>query len=247
MEQQTTPQMDQGKGTLTLKTQVLNPTLYRSRNGLSEDARSEIIGMLGGVLASSIDLWTHSKQAHWNLKGMQFIGLHKLFDKISEGQQEYIDLVAERITQLGGVAEGTISAVSQKTNLPEYALNLSAAQDHVEALANSLGTYSNALRTCIPRIEDLQDPGTVDMLTEVLRGVDEWLWFVEAHVQDKSSAQEMQTSQGQVEGGAQEPRAIPGQRAGASVGSVGFAAGASQDAQPRAAKGSEAGKDFRSA
>src|SRR5688500_20035945 len=85
--------------------------LYRTKNDLPAAARAEVVRLLNGRLADCIDLQTMCKQAHWNVKGLQFISLHKLFDEINEDVEEYVDLIAERIVQLGGIAEGTTRVV----------------------------------------------------------------------------------------------------------------------------------------
>ena len=162
-----------------------SPVMYPTHHALSEDVRRQVITTLDVTLAASIDLWTHAKQAHWNVKGPHFIALHKLFDEVATKSQEYIDSIAERITQLGGVAEGTLDSVAKKTPLPQYSLTLSDGEDHVKALATSLGAYGKHLLSIIDTIDELNDVDTVDILTEASRGIDESLWFVEAHVQSR--------------------------------------------------------------
>src|SRR2546428_578763 len=89
------------------------PKLYPTKNDLPEDKRVEVIGLLNQRLAEAIDLQSQCKQAHWNVKGPSFIGLHKLFDDVNEDVETYVDLIAERVVQLGGIAEGTIGAVER--------------------------------------------------------------------------------------------------------------------------------------
>jgi starvation-inducible DNA-binding protein len=67
----------------------------------------ELNGLMNQRLASAVDLQTQMKQANWNVKGPSFIGLHKLFDEVDEAVESYVDMIAERIVQLGGIAEGT--------------------------------------------------------------------------------------------------------------------------------------------
>jgi starvation-inducible DNA-binding protein len=86
--------------------------LYPTKNDLPEASRREAVGLLNQRLADSIDLQTQCKQAHWNVKGPSFIALHKLFDEVNEAVEEYIDLLAERVVQLGGIAEGTVGVVA---------------------------------------------------------------------------------------------------------------------------------------
>src|SRR5918999_3557003 len=120
--------------------------LFRTKNDLPAPARAEVAGLLNQRLADCIDLQTMCKQAHWNVKGPQFIALHKLFDEINEAVEDYVDLIAERITQLGGVAEGTVRAVAERTALAAYPLTISKGEDHIAALSDALAQFGRTAR-----------------------------------------------------------------------------------------------------
>jgi starvation-inducible DNA-binding protein len=156
---------------------------YPTKNDLPESARVEAIGLLNQRLAEAIDLQTQCKQAHWNVKGPAFIALHKLFDEINEAVEEYVDLLAERVVQLGGVAEGTARIVAQRSTLIDYPLALSTGAEHVAALSDALAGFGRTARMGIEEMNELEDADSADILTEISRGVDKWLWFVEAHQQ----------------------------------------------------------------
>src|ERR1700689_2913668 len=94
----------------------LNPT----KNDIGEANRTKLIHLLSMRLCDAIDLQTMCKQAHWNVKGENFIGLHELFDKINEEVEDYVDDIAERAVQLGGIVEATSRVVARHTTLPEY-------------------------------------------------------------------------------------------------------------------------------
>ena len=162
---------------------IVTDVLYPTKNDLPAKTRAEVITLLNARLADCIDLQTHCKQAHWNVKGMQFIALHKLFDEVNEAVEEYVDMIAERLVQLGGIAEGTARLVAERTTLPEYPSRLHTAELHVAALSDSLSIFGRATRLGIEEMSDLEDDVSADMLTEVTRGIDQWLWFVEAHQQ----------------------------------------------------------------
>ena len=157
--------------------------MYPTKNDLPEAARGEAIGLLNQRLADSIDLQTQCKQAHWNVKGPTFIALHKLFDEINEDVEAYVDLIAERIVQLGGIAEGTVGVVAERSALVDYPLGLSTGAEHVAALSDALAEFGRTVRVGIEEMNELEDAGSADILTEISRGVDKWLWFVEAHQQ----------------------------------------------------------------
>lgn len=160
-----------------------NTKLFPTKNDLPEDKRVEVIGLLNQRLAEAIDLQTQCKQAHWNVKGPSFIGLHKLFDDVNEDVEGYVDLIAERVVQLGGVAEGTIGAVETRSKLPDYPIGIATGPEHVAALSDALGAFGRTARITIEEMNELEDSGSADVLTEISRGVDKWLWFVEAHQQ----------------------------------------------------------------
>jgi len=159
--------------------------LFTTKNDLPHDTRVQAIELLGQRLADCIDLQTQCKQAHWNVKGPNFIALHKLFDEINEEVEDYVDLIAERIVQLGGVAEGTARAVAAKSGLIDYPLALSSGEEHVAALSDSLSAFGRTARMGIEEMDELGDADSTDILTEVSRGIDKWLWFVEAHQQQR--------------------------------------------------------------
>ena len=159
------------------------PRLFPTKNDLPEASRIEVIELLNRRLADGIDLQTQCKQAHWNVKGPSFIGLHKLFDEINGPVADYVDLLAERIVQLGGVADGTLRSVAGRTSLLDYPTTLSSGAEHVAALSDALAQFGRTVRIGIEEMNELEDAGSADILTEISRGVDQWLWFVEAHQQ----------------------------------------------------------------
>ena len=156
--------------------------MYKTKNDLPENTRADMVTILNARLADSIDLMHQAKQAHWNVKGRSFIALHKLFDEIVDSAEEYMDLIAERVAQLGGIAEGTVQASAKRTVLKEYPMNISDEQDHVEALSSALAAYGKNIRHAIDQSDKEGDKDTADIFTEISRGADKYLWFVEAHL-----------------------------------------------------------------
>ena len=157
--------------------------MLKTRNDLPKATRVQMIELLNARLADAIDLYNQVKQAHWNVKGMQFIALHELFDKICEGVEDGVDELAERAVQLGGVAEGTVQAVVKRTTLAPYPLELKAGRDHVDRLSKALAAYGKSLRAAIQTAADAGDADTSDLFTQLSRAADKQLWFVEAHIQ----------------------------------------------------------------
>jgi starvation-inducible DNA-binding protein len=159
------------------------PKMYETENDISAKRRSELNALMNQRLASAVDLQAQMKQAHWNVKGPSFIGLHELFDKVDEAVEDYVDKIAERIVQLGGIAEGTVRVAAARSRLVEYPLTIADGLAHVEAVARALSTFGQEARTTIDEANALDDADTADLFTEVSRGIDKWLWFVEAHSQ----------------------------------------------------------------
>jgi starvation-inducible DNA-binding protein len=157
--------------------------MYPTKNDLPEKVREKMIELLNARLADAVDLQTQTKQAHWNVKGPTFIALHELFDKVNEDVEDYVDIIAERAVQLGGVAEGTACTIAKRTSLAEYAPRGAAGKDHVEALSSALAVFGKLARAATTTSADAGDADTADLFTEVSRGTDKWLWFVEAHLQ----------------------------------------------------------------
>ena len=167
----------------TLDRTIEPPKMYETENDISVQRRSELNALMNQRLASAVDLQMQLKQAHWNVKGPSFIGLHELFDKIDEAVESYVDMIAERIVQLGGIAEGTVRVAASRSRLREYPLEIADGMAHVEAVAVALSTFGEEARTTIEEANALEDADTADLFTEVSRGIDKWLWFVEAHSQ----------------------------------------------------------------
>ena len=189
MAQQTTQRVSPASRTRPSAARSVNAPrdeLGPTKNDLPEDTRREAVRLLNQRLAECLDLAAQCKQAHWNVKGPAFIALHKLFDEVYAGIQEYADLIAERIVQLGGIAEGTARIVAERSALIDYPLGLSTGEEHVAALSDALSEFGRTARLGIDEMNDLEDADSADILTEISRGVDKWLWFVEAQQQGKT-------------------------------------------------------------
>jgi starvation-inducible DNA-binding protein len=159
------------------------PAMFETENDIPKTRRMELNALLNQRLASAVDLQMQMKQAHWNVKGPSFIGLHELFDKVAEAVENYVDQIAERIVQLGGIAEGTVRMAAARSRLTEYSPEIADGMAHVEGVARALSTFGAEARSTIDEANGLDDADTADLFTEVSRGIDQWLWFVEAHSQ----------------------------------------------------------------
>jgi len=157
--------------------------MYATGIDLSETRRVQLIELCNACLADAVDLQLHCKHAHWNVKGPNFIALHQLFDQVNENVEDYIDLIAERAVQLGGIANSTAHVVATWAHMPENDSQSLSERDYVQSLSGALASFGRIARNAIGKSNENGDPVGADIYTEISRGVDKWLWMVEAHLQ----------------------------------------------------------------
>ncbi|MBP0615975.1 DNA starvation/stationary phase protection protein Dps [Jiella mangrovi] len=157
--------------------------LHPTKNPISENIRGSMVELLQTHLATSVDITYQTKQAHWNVKGMNFIAVHELFDDLHEVVEGYVDDIAERLTALGGQAHGTVQAAVDNSVLDPYPLDLVKSEDHLKRLCDSYATWSKAVKEGIEEAGEAGDDLTEDLLTEVGRGLDKSIYFLESHFQ----------------------------------------------------------------
>lgn len=154
---------------------------FPTRNNLPEKVRKASIKILNQALADLSDLRSQVKQAHWNLKGLQFISVHELLDTFAEALDGHTDTIAERATALGGYATGTVRMAAANSKLPEMDVEITSVTEYLSALADRYGVAANSIRKAIADTQD-DDADTADIFTEVSRDLDKTLWFIEAHL-----------------------------------------------------------------
>jgi starvation-inducible DNA-binding protein len=156
---------------------------YTSQIDLPEAVRKSMAAILQARLSDALDLEARAKQAHWNVKGRDFFQLHQLFDKLHDAVEDFVDLLAERITALGHIADGRVQTTAAATTLSEvYPLQARDGGAHLQILAASLGHFGKKIRADIDTAAQSNDPGTADLFTEISRETDKQLWFIEAHL-----------------------------------------------------------------
>lgn len=158
--------------------------LYNTENDLASNTKSVVVNLLNARLAEAIDLALLTKQAHWNLKGPQFIAVHEMIDGFRTEIDSHVDTMAERIAQLGGTALGTTQAVAAATPLAPYPTDIYKIKDHLQALIERYAKVANAARAAIDESDEAGDADTADILTAYSRALDKALWFLEAHTQE---------------------------------------------------------------
>lgn len=155
--------------------------MHETKNDLCDNTRKASIALLQSRLSDAIDVQMQAKQAHWNVKGPNFIALHELFDKIYEEFDGHVDELAERLVALGGQAYGTVRSVANDSSISEYPLEITSGEEHVEAFSNALANFGKNVRYAIDQASEIGDEDTADVFTGISRDVDKALWFVEAH------------------------------------------------------------------
>jgi len=158
-------------------------TMHETSIGLDQNLREQMVALCNQQLANITDLYTQTKQAHWNVKGMHFESLHVLFDKMADSVFPFGDMVAERTTALGGTALGTVRMAANASELPEFPADVFEGEDMTKVIVDRWGQYASSVRAAIDQADDAGDMNTADVFTEISREVDKMLWFAEAHLQ----------------------------------------------------------------
>jgi starvation-inducible DNA-binding protein len=163
----------------------LEQPMQPTHNTLSENIRGQSVELLNLHLAAAIDLHAQVKLAHWNVRGPSFIAVHELFDKVSEEVEKYSDMLAERAGGLGGTAHGSVQVAAERSFLVPYPLGIADEKQHVFAVSSALAAFGQSARDSIDKTAKFGDADTADIFTEISRGIDQQLWFVESHIAPK--------------------------------------------------------------
>ncbi|SFI98014.1 DNA starvation/stationary phase protection protein Dps [Aerobium aerolatum] len=158
---------------------------HTTRIDLKSNTKKTMIDLLNARLADALDLALITKQAHWNLKGPQFIAIHEMLDGFRATLDIHTDTIAERAVQLGGMAQGTSQTIAETTKLKPYPTDISKTKDHLAELIERYGAVANLVRAAIDESDEAGDADAADIFTAFSRDLDKNLWFLEAHVQEK--------------------------------------------------------------
>lgn len=157
--------------------------MHHTQNGMAEKIREQSSALLNQTLADTIDLYMETKQAHWNIKGHGFIAIHKLLDEVAEEIEGHIDVIAERITALGGTALGTIQSVAKASKLRVYPVDISSVTQHLEHLTHNFAILGELVRSGIHKTAEIADHGSNDLYIALSRMLDHTLWLLESQLQ----------------------------------------------------------------
>lgn len=155
-----------------------------TRISLSEEARAVCIDSLNKNLANTIFAALAAKNAHWNVKGTGFLPTHRFYDELAAFYSNAADTIAERITALGGNAEGDLNDVMGASDLHYTASDFDDVGSHNKAMADLLGQIANGYRQGVEtvRVESVNDQLTQDIYIELGREADKFLYFLEAEL-----------------------------------------------------------------
>jgi starvation-inducible DNA-binding protein len=163
----------------------LEKLVHPTQNTLPETIRSQSVEVLNLHLAAAIDLHGQVKQAHWNVRGPSFFAIHTLFDSVANAIESFTDALAERAGALGGTAYGTIKIAAERSFLIPYPIAIADEQKHIFAVSAALAAFGQSVRIAATKVTGFGDADTADLLTEISRGIDKQLWFVESHAAPK--------------------------------------------------------------
>ncbi len=161
----------------------LSKRMYKNRVALSDDVKKQVVDEMSKTLAASFDVYSQAKFAHWNVKGLNFYQLHLVFDTVAKTVFKQVDPIAERITQLGGVANGTVRQAAATSEIPAYNVEALNGPEHLTALADSLGKYCGLMREVSEKIDDLGDKPSADFFNQLIVDAEEELYFLESHME----------------------------------------------------------------
>lgn len=155
--------------------------IRETTNSTSMETKKEVIAVLNHLLCEFLDLALMTKQAHWNMRGQNFIAVHEMLDPFNEKLLGYADTIAERIVQLGGTAYGTSQIIPEATSLTPYPTDISSTQDHLNNLLERYSTLGNTVRKILD--DELLDEGSANFITDASNDLDKYMWFIESHLE----------------------------------------------------------------
>ncbi|MFF8434483.1 Dps family protein [Streptomyces bacillaris] len=153
--------------------------------GLGVDEGRQVIDLLTLRLHALNDLALTLKHIHWNVVGPHFIAVHEMLDPQTAAVRDMADAAAERISALGGEPQGTPGALVKERTWDDYSVGRADAIAHLGALDLVYTGIIEDHRAAVEKVGGI-DPVTEDLLIEHLRGLEQFQWFVRAHLESSS-------------------------------------------------------------
>jgi starvation-inducible DNA-binding protein len=145
------------------------------------ETASGVAQFLTPVVLDLEALAINGKQAHWHIRGSNFIAVHELIDEVVDHAREFADLAAERVVALGLPLDARIETVAKKHTLPQMADGFQQSPDVIATLVASFDAALNTVRKAVEGLEEI-DPNSQDVATEIERGLTKDRWFLVAHI-----------------------------------------------------------------
>lgn len=151
------------------------------QSSVDPDVASGVAQFLSPVVVDLTALVVNGKQAHWHVRGSNFIGVHELLDDVVAHAQEWADLAAERIVALGLPVDARLSTVASKASTPELTAGFSQVDKTIHEVVAQIDAILVNVHAAISELDEI-DPSSQDVAIEIARGLDKDRWFLSAHV-----------------------------------------------------------------
>lgn len=154
-----------------------------SQSVSNPDVAAGVAQFLSPVVIDLTALVVNGKQAHWHVRGANFIGVHELLDTIVDHAQEWADLAAERIVALGLPVDARLGTVAAKTTTPELTAGFRPSNQTIAEVIAQIDAALAAVNTAVKELDEL-DQTSQDVAIEIARGLDKDRWFLFAHISE---------------------------------------------------------------
>jgi starvation-inducible DNA-binding protein len=147
------------------------------------DVAAGVAQFLSPVVIDLTAIVVNGKQAHWHVRGANFIGVHELLDTIVTHAQEWADLAAERIVALGLPVDARLGTVAAKTTTAELTAGFRPSDETIAEVIAQLDSALAGVNTAVRELAEL-DQTSQDVAIEIARGLDKDRWFLFAHISE---------------------------------------------------------------
>lgn len=147
----------------------------------SPDVAAAAAQFLGPVVIELQALAVNGKQAHWHVRGANFIGVHELLDQVVDHAQDYADTAAERVVALGLPIDARIQTVAEKTGAGKMPAGFLASDAMIATIIEQIDVALAVVNKAVKELDAI-DQTSQDVAIEIARGLDKDRWFLFAHI-----------------------------------------------------------------